>query len=60
MEFLILKLLISKLIKDNISEQSIASDNDLFRNIKSKIKQQLLTRVRLRKFKTISFKTLSY
>lgn len=33
MEFLILRLLISKQIKDNISEQSIALDNDLYRNI---------------------------
>lgn len=52
MEFLILRLLISKRIKD-ISEQSIASDNDLCRNIESKIKRRPLSGVGLRTFKTI-------
>lgn len=54
MEFLVLWIFILRRVKDKVSGQSIASDNNLRKIFESKNKQRTTSGVRLRKFKTLS------
>lgn len=53
-KFLVLRILILNPIKDEISEQSTTSDNNLRKHFEGKNKRRLLSCVKLRQFKTLS------
>lgn len=53
MNYLVLRLLILKQIKDIILEQSVVSDNNLCQRLRVKVNDSHCRGVRLRKFKTL-------